>query len=365
MSASTRDSAAEHMPETKSEPLVSVVIPSCRGGRLLREALASVQAQTLADLEIVVVLDGCDDDLSEVENDQRVRTVRQKRRGASIARNVGVTQARADLIAFLDDDDRMLPERLSAQLEVMRDETVALCHTACRVIDESGAPKRSDDSTSSLIGSTHEGGNTKRRRPPQWSLYQEFLLGDRGVSLSSVMARKRVIHELGGFNPLLPVAEDLDFVWRIAREHSIVFLSDILTEYRRHSSNTWPGYSLQSLLTQSSGAREARAVLEQHYVAARAVGDAKTMRAARRGRAYLVSGRAAVALERARDAQLRHEHASAAAAFGQALLSSPRGSLRAAWKAVQRGLPCSRTFSSSLRPGSELRQESGPVQPSD
>ena len=86
-------------------PSVSVIIPSYRGGKFLREAVASVQSQTLQDLEIVIVLDGCEDDLSDIEqSDQRVRVVRQRRRGASIARNVGIAQANSELIAFLDDD---------------------------------------------------------------------------------------------------------------------------------------------------------------------------------------------------------------------------------------------------------------------
>ena len=124
-----------------NDPSVSVVIPSYRGGRFLREAVASVQSQTLENFEVVIVLDGCEDDLSDIEeSDQRVRVLRQCRRGVSIARNVGIAQARSELIAFLDDDDRMLADRLSRQLEAMKDSNVGLCHTECRAIDEEGHP---------------------------------------------------------------------------------------------------------------------------------------------------------------------------------------------------------------------------------
>jgi glycosyltransferase involved in cell wall biosynthesis len=120
-------------------PVVSVVIPSLRGGRLLREAVASVQSQTLKDWELIIVCDGCEDDLSAIEkSDQRVRVFQQRNRGVSIARNVGIGHSRSELVAFLDDDDRMLPDRLLAQSGAMSDQSIGLCHTQFRVIDESG-----------------------------------------------------------------------------------------------------------------------------------------------------------------------------------------------------------------------------------
>jgi len=120
-------------------PVVSVVIPSFRGGAFLRDAIASVQSQTFQDWELIVVLDGCEDDLSEIErNDDRVRVFRQRNRGECVSRNVGIGHARTGLIALLDDDDRMLPNRLQTQVDVMNDESVGVCHTQYRVIDEHG-----------------------------------------------------------------------------------------------------------------------------------------------------------------------------------------------------------------------------------
>jgi len=57
-------------------PTVSVVIPSYRGGPYLREAIESLQAQTLEDWEAIVVADGCEEDFSDIETDARVRVIR-------------------------------------------------------------------------------------------------------------------------------------------------------------------------------------------------------------------------------------------------------------------------------------------------
>ena len=164
-------------------PSVSVIIPSYRGGKFLREAVASVQSQTLQDLEIVIVLDGCEDDLSDIEqSDQRVRVVRQRRRGASIARNVGIAQANSELIAFLDDDDRMLPDRLSRQLEAMKDGDVGLCHTECRAIDEDGRPMPFGDASGAHVSALDETGESESTDRALAAQYRAVLRGVTGVT---------------------------------------------------------------------------------------------------------------------------------------------------------------------------------------
>jgi glycosyltransferase involved in cell wall biosynthesis len=321
-------SNAQDVAHLMNDPSVSVIIPSYRGGRFLREAVASVQSQTQEDFEIVVVLDGCEDDLSDLEqSDQRVRILRQRRRGASIARNVGIARANSELIAFLDDDDRMLPSRLSRQLEAMKDSNVGLCHTKFRAVDEDGRPIPFRDTMGAHLRALSETAEAESIGAALAAQYRAVLRGDEGFLLSSVMVRKSLIEELGGFNPLLPLGEDLDLLFRIARETGICFLPEVLTEYRRHRDNTW---------SETTTTREMKLVLMQHVVAAKAHGELENLKATRTGLANLMSGRAIAAMHRAREAQLRHDYIGAAVAFGQALLSSPRGSLRAAWRSVEK-----------------------------
>lgn len=319
-------------------PVVSVVIPSLRGGRLLREAVASVQSQTLKDWELIIVCDGCEDDLSDIEkSDQRVRVFQQRNRGVSIARNVGIRHARSELVAFLDDDDRMLPDRLLAQSGAMSDQSIGLCHTQFRVIDESGV----------IVGI----GESKE------SQYRDFLRDDGWVLLSSTMTRKKLIQEMGGFNPLLLLSEDLDLLYRIARGSMFSFLPDVLTEYRRHGSNT-------SLTT--SGGRERKLILRQHLLAAEARGETENVRAVRHGMSYVLTGRTERAIRYAHEARSRQHYLGMLGALGLALLLSPRLTLRVSLRQTRRNRFRGHSRAAVERTGAKAGRVNGrPVEHSD
>ena len=96
---------------------VAVVIPCWNQGRLLREALASITAQTVTPTTVVVVDDGSTDETADVASAHPgVTLVRQKRSGAAEARNAGLARADADLIAFLDADDLWPPTSLGTRI---------------------------------------------------------------------------------------------------------------------------------------------------------------------------------------------------------------------------------------------------------
>lgn len=100
-----------------TEPRVSVVIPAFDAARWIGRTVASVRAQTLRDIEIIVVDDGSRDDLDGALEphalDPRLRIVRQENRGLAGARNRGVREARAALVAPLDADDLWHPDFLA------------------------------------------------------------------------------------------------------------------------------------------------------------------------------------------------------------------------------------------------------------
>ncbi len=110
-----------------SPPIVSVVITTYRSGRLLREAVDSVMAQTLRDFEIILVDNNADEEtkreISQVlrEFPQKVRILYESTQGSSSARNRGILEARGEYIALLDDDDKMYPDRLESQVALARD----------------------------------------------------------------------------------------------------------------------------------------------------------------------------------------------------------------------------------------------------
>ena len=106
------------------DSLVSVVIPTLRRPALLIRAIRSVLAQTYPRFEIVVVVDGPDLATKEALDtivDARLRPLQSPQRlGAAMARNLGVSQATGDWIAFLDDDDEWLPKKLEVQVAAAR-----------------------------------------------------------------------------------------------------------------------------------------------------------------------------------------------------------------------------------------------------
>jgi glycosyltransferase involved in cell wall biosynthesis len=106
------------------EPAVSIVLPFRDEAAFLPECLASIAAQTLAAWEVVAIDDGSDDESAEIvarfaAEDGRVRLLRPGRVGLVAALNLGIAEARAPLLARMDADDVMLPDRLAAQREML------------------------------------------------------------------------------------------------------------------------------------------------------------------------------------------------------------------------------------------------------
>lgn len=101
---------------------VSVVIPTRNRPALVRRAVASALSQTFNEIEVIVVVDGPDEPtvaaVREI-NDSRLKCLELPVNvGGADARNAGVRAARGEWIAFLDDDDEWLPEKLARQMEV-------------------------------------------------------------------------------------------------------------------------------------------------------------------------------------------------------------------------------------------------------
>ncbi len=99
-------------------PRFSVTIPAYNAAATLADTIRSVQAQTLADWEIVIVDDGSTDNTAQIaqrfaDDDPRIRVISQENRGSGGAYNTAVRNASAGLIVMLSADDLLLPEHLS------------------------------------------------------------------------------------------------------------------------------------------------------------------------------------------------------------------------------------------------------------
>ena len=118
--------------------LVSVVIPTRNRVTLLKRAVASAREQTYRNLEIIVVIDGPDDDTAQYLaslDDERIRVVALPQSvGGSDARNAGVSAGSGRWVAFLDDDDEWLEDKIARQVELVEREGDEWSVIACKVI---------------------------------------------------------------------------------------------------------------------------------------------------------------------------------------------------------------------------------------
>src|SRR5262245_57968401 len=121
--------------------LVSVIIPTHNRAKQIQSALASVLAQSSANLEAIVVDDESSDDTVPIvekyaRKDVRIRLIKHdNRKGAQAARNTGILAASGKWIAFLDSDDVWLPDSLASRLRVAENGNLSVVHSDCYVID--------------------------------------------------------------------------------------------------------------------------------------------------------------------------------------------------------------------------------------
>lgn len=208
-------------------PEFSVVIPAYNYAAYLPHAIDSVLAQKFAAFELIIVDDGSTDATAEVcsrYTDSRVRRVWQRNAGLSAARNTGIRESRYPWIAFLDADDRWERGFLDAIVrEIDRLEaSFAAVGTACARMDAEGhplaPPRRTFFRTGELTAA-------------------DFCLRNRPLS-SSVVVKRAVFEECGGFDPSLRSSEGRDMWIRLTgRGHRFFFLNEPLAVIRRHSQN--------------------------------------------------------------------------------------------------------------------------------
>ncbi|MBC8349819.1 MAG: glycosyltransferase [Verrucomicrobia bacterium] len=210
-------------------PKVSVVIPTYDRIDTLPRSLDSVINQTFYDWELIVVDDGSTDGTDEMilRDYPAVRFHRQENAGVSSARNSGVALASGAWIAFLDSDDAWLPEKLERQLShLAKEPELRLSHTDEIWIRNGRRVNQPKEYAKS-------GGYIYRRCLPLCS-----------ICPSSVLIRRDLFDEVGGFDETFPVCEDYDLWLRITAREPVHFLDEALVrKYGGHedqlSTTTW------------------------------------------------------------------------------------------------------------------------------
>lgn len=223
------------MDSRSASPSVSVVIPTYNRARFIGAAVASIRAQTYPCHEIVIVDDGSRDDTAAVVAalGDGIRYIGQDNAGPSAARNRGIQEARGDLVAFLDTDDRWLPDKLMLQVQAMqRDPAIALVCADMAI--EDGEGQRLVDSNFAKRGMLpmfERLGGAAIPNAPRLLLQVNF------VNTSTVLARRELLQSLGGFDRRLRYGEDLELWLRIAARHAIACVPSVQEIRVEHDTN--------------------------------------------------------------------------------------------------------------------------------
>jgi glycosyltransferase involved in cell wall biosynthesis len=187
-----------------SAPRVSVILPTRNRATTLPQAVGSVLSQTFQDLELIVVDDASSDATESAIKaiaDPRIAYVRlPEHRGAAVARNTGIRQARGELIAFQDSDDEWSPTKLEHQIDLLTREGSTLGAVGGRYAIDG-------DSTMDQISAP---------RLETADEYESELLEGSCLITPLWLIRRSLLIELGLFDERMPCLEDWDLMLRLS-----------------------------------------------------------------------------------------------------------------------------------------------------
>jgi glycosyltransferase involved in cell wall biosynthesis len=216
-----------------TEPLVSIIMPVYNGEAYLREALDSAFAQTYRRFELIAIDDGSRDGSAAILDGcgDRVRIVREGRGGnAGIARRKGIATATGAYLAFLDQDDLWMPEKLEKQVAFMETHPdVGLSFTSFKILLNDGYQ--------------HEDFYAERPQVPT-KVDLESLFRENSIYMPTPMVRRSTYDAVGGLDERLSGTDDFHLWMKIAIVSQIGFLPDVLGVYRLHGANTSGNHAL-------------------------------------------------------------------------------------------------------------------------
>ncbi len=204
-------------------PKISIITPAYNAALLLPDTILSVKQQTFTDWEMIIVDDCSSDSTYEVAlnfaaNDDRIKVLlHEKNLGVSMARNTAIDAARGDFIAFLDSDDKWMPEKLEKQLAFMENNGYVLTYTMYQVFD----------SETGELG--------KIIKVPR-KMTHNAIYGNTIIACLTVMVNRKVVGDF--YMPTIPHTED-QCTWQdiLSRGYDANGLQENLALYREGNSS--------------------------------------------------------------------------------------------------------------------------------
>lgn len=236
------------MNKINNGPIVSVIMPVFNSEKYIEKTLLSVLEQTYKNYEVIIIDDGSNDNsLGIIEgiknrfNEKRIIILNQSHKGAGAARNLGIKNAKADLIAFLDSDDFWFPNKLERVIGVFNLITEINLVVHDLIINKNGHKK-------SLVLSN--------RYNPKIDYFVN-LYKTNCLAISAVTVRRSILFEVGLFDEFLPPVEDYDLWLKLAPLAKPYYLREKLGYYLIREDNQTADIDLRL--------RQATNVLKRHY----------------------------------------------------------------------------------------------------
>lgn len=206
---------------TSPQPKVSVVVASYNAEPFIAQTVESILANSRPDLPIeLIVVDDCSRDRTRevlARFGDAVRVVaNESNQGPCRSRNTGIALARAPLIALCDHDDLWEPDKLALQLPAFEDAGIGLVCTASEAFSADARFRLSD----SFLPIPNDG-----------RVFRQ-LLDANFIVCSSVVLRKVVLDEVGGFDPAIFPGEDIDLWLRVSQTWRVAKIERVLTHHR-------------------------------------------------------------------------------------------------------------------------------------
>jgi glycosyltransferase involved in cell wall biosynthesis len=207
------------------KPFISIIIPTYNRADTIERAVSSVIKQDFSDYELIIVDDGSTDKTQEhlmfLTNNKFknifIKLLKTENKGVSAARNYGVENARADWLAFLDSDDEWLSEKLSLQVQHIKNNPHKLIHGEENWI-------RNGVKVNKKKKHEKTGGDV-------FNAATELCF----ISPSTAVIERDLFEKYGGFREDYPVCEDYDLWLKITSDEEIGYITKpLINKYGGH-----------------------------------------------------------------------------------------------------------------------------------